>query len=53
MSRKSSPSTIKDAITTVRVVARATPSAVVLENLISQFLFNSAANAASPDKGGK
>lgn len=31
----------------------ATQSAVVLENLISQFLFNSAANAASPDKGGK
>ena len=30
-----------------------TQSAVVLENLISQFLFNSAANAASPDKGGK
>ena len=30
-----------------------TQSAVVLENLISQFLFNSAANAASPDTGGK
>ena len=30
-----------------------TQSAVVLENLISQFLFNSAANAASPDKGVK
>ena len=30
-----------------------TQSAVVLENLISQFLFNSTANAASPDKGGK
>ena len=30
-----------------------TQSAVVLENLISQFLYNSAANAASPDKGGK
>lgn len=28
-----------------------TQSAVVLENLISQFLFNSAANAASPDNG--
>ena len=30
-----------------------TQSAVVLENLISQVLFNSTANAASPDKGGK
>ena len=30
-----------------------TQSAVVLENLISQFLFNCAANAASPDKGVK
>mgnify|MGYP003584195094 FL=1 len=30
-----------------------TQSAVVLENLISQFLFTSAANAASPDKGVK
>ena len=30
-----------------------TQSAVVLEDLISQFLFNCAANAGSPEKGGK